>query len=139
MTLKTIFLFTIVTICLFSCRYKDNDKFIIATVKQRIEKTWYLKEYILNGIVVNVNYSLILKIKIPSKKFINIERNNAGIYTQFLFDNKTAIKYNDVTDSREMKITKLTKDELWLSGYPIFTGSFIGSDDRIIEKYSSKP
>ena len=138
MTLKKIFLFTIATICLFSCRYKDNDKLVIATVKQRIEKTWYLKEYTLNGIVSNVNYSSTLKIKIPSKKFINIERDNAGIYTQFLFNSKTVIKYKDDTDSRELKITKLTKDQLWLIGYPIFTGAS-DPNDKVIYKYSSKP
>ena len=138
MTLKKIFLFTIATICLFSCRYKDNDKLVIATVKQRIEKTWYLKEYTLNGIVSNVNYSSTLKIKIPSKKFINIERDNAGIYTQFLFNSKTVIKYKDDSDSRELKITKLTKDQLWLIGYPIFTGAS-DPNDKVIYKYSSKP
>ena len=136
--LKIILLILFTLVCLSSCRYKDNDRLVIATVKQRIEKTWYLKEYTLNGIVSNVNYSSTLKIKIPSKKFINIERDNAGIYTQFLFNSKTVIKYKDDTDSRELKITKLTKDQLWLIGYPIFTGAS-DPNDKVIYKYSSKP
>ena len=137
MTLKKIFLFTIATICLFSCRYKDNDKLVIATVKQRIEKTWYLKEYTLNGVVSNVNYSSTLKIKMPSKKMINIDYNNRGIYFEYLFDKKTTIKTKDLA-ARELKITKLTKDELWLSGFPIFTGSN-DPNDKMLVKYSSKP
>lgn len=138
MTLKKIFLFTIVPICLFSCRYKDNNKFVFATVKQRIEKTWYLKEYILNDTLLNINYVSTLKFIIPSKSKINIDCNNSGYYRQYLFDNKTDINTgNDIP--RNLKITKLTKNELWLDGYRIIETQGFGLYDKIKVKYSSKP
>ena len=138
MYIKNIILFISVILCLASCRYKDNDKLIIATVKQRIEKTWYLKEYTLNDVEKNVNYISTLKITLPTKKLINIDCNNSGIYTQYLFDNKTVIKTKDET-GRELKITKLTRDELWLNGYRIIPTDGVDIFDKIIAKYSSKP
>ena len=139
MSLKKILQVVIAIICLVSCRYKDNDKLIIATVKQRIEKTWYLKEYIVNGNYINPNNTLTLKIQIPSKKLINLQFNN-GDNIQFLFDSKTIIKYKDDATGRELKITKLTRDELWLSGDQLFSSLImIGSNDKVQFKFSSKP
>ncbi len=120
------------------CRYKDNDKLVIATVKQRIEKTWYLKGYILNDSVVNINYSSTLKITMPTNKILNIDCNNIGSYTQYLFEDKKNINTGGEIP-RALKITKLTKNELWLDGYRIFPTVGYGVYDKIKAKYSSTP
>lgn len=123
---------------LISCRYKNNDKLVIATVKQRLEKTWYLKERIWNDVVINVNYISTLKIEIPSKNLINISCNNLMPYNQYYFNNKTSIKPKDASD-RVLKITKLTRSELWMEGSCILPDGWSDLTSKVVLKYSTKP
>lgn len=151
MNFKTLIILLFFCIIFVSCRYKENDKLVIATVKQRVEKTWHLKELVLNGVKIELgapsnvqgvdpsasNVST-LKIIMPSSKLLNIDCNNSGTYIHYKFDNKTVIKTNDAT-ARELKITKLTKDELWLDGDRVIPIGGNELSDKIVAKYSSKP
>ena len=131
--------FLVSVICLISsCRYKNNDKLVIATVKQMLEKTWYLKERIWNDVVINVNYMSTLKIEIPSKNLININCNNLMQYNQYYFNNKISIKPKDES-GRVLKITKLTHSELWMEGSCILPDGWSDLTSKVVVKYSTKP
>ena len=129
--------FLVSVICLISsCRYKNNDKLVIATVKQRLEKTWYLKEYNLNGVNSYVGPFTTLMIIYIDKNHIGIKNTDRLPYSTYLFTNKKTISYGD---ERKLLITKLTRDELWLEGTRIIPIYGWNRDDEIIAKYSTKP
>jgi hypothetical protein len=120
-----------------SCRYKDNDKFVIATVKQRLEKTWYLKEYTLND-VSTYFYEETLTLSEYKNNKIHIEINNRGFSRLYFLKNKNTITQPDDNTGRNLKITKLTKNELWIEGDRIISTPGFYSNDKIKAKYSSK-
>jgi hypothetical protein len=123
-----------------SCRYKENDKFVVATVKQRIEKTWHLKEYTLNGVssYVSPNETLTFSDMIKDEIYWRTTYSDFG-HMLILKNNKTRLVSPDNENGKSLKIIKLTKDELWLEGDRIIipvTGS--STDDVIMVKYTSK-
>ena len=120
-----------------SCRYKDNDKFVIATVKQRLEKTWYLKEYILND-ASTYFYEETLTLSEYKNNKIYIEINNRGFSRLYFLKNKNTITQPDDNTGHNLKITKLTKNELWIEGDRIISTPGFYSNDKIKAKYSSK-
>jgi hypothetical protein len=123
---------------LISCRYKDNDKFVLSTVKHRIEKTWYLKEYVLNGVNSFVSANNTITFYDMKKNSVSIGIDNYSMGSLYLFKNNKTTIVKDEADNRSLKITKLTKDELWFEGDRIIPTLGFNSDDKIKAKYSSK-
>jgi hypothetical protein len=131
---KTIYLI-LISIIFGHCRYKENDKISLHSVKKRIEKTWILKEGIRDGIDITSYYLN------EELTFSNVNKTNITIQytgragTTFNFANrKTTIVFNEYN----LKIKKLTNKELWMEGNCI--GGFIGSGfNNIIKvKYNAK-
>ncbi len=138
---KTVYLI-LIFIIFSQCRYKDNDKISLFSVKKRLEKTWILKEGIRDGNDVTsyyldeeITFSNITKHKIG----INGINGSGNITRLFDFkERKTIISLSNGSSNYELKITKLTNKELWMEGNCV--GGFIGSSfNNIIKvKYNAK-
>lgn len=138
---KTVYLI-LIFIIFSQCRYKDNDKISLFSVKKRLEKTWILKEGIRDGNDVTsyylneeITFSNITKEKIG----INGINGSGNITRLYDFkERKTIISLSNGSANYELKITKLTNKELWMEGNCV--GGFIGSNfNNIIKvKYNAK-
>jgi hypothetical protein len=140
--MKKFSLFIFALIIFNQCRYKDNDKISLHSVKKRLEKTWVLKEGIRDGndltsyyINEEITFSNVTNEKIGVSGTIG-----SGNYPR-LYDfkhRKTIISLSNGSTTYELKITKLTNKELWMEGNCV--GGFIGSSvNNIIKvKYSAK-
>jgi hypothetical protein len=131
---KTIYIF-LVLIIFNQCRYKENDKISLTSVKKRLEKTWVLKQGISDGLDITSYYlNEELTFSNVSKTKITIQ-HSGRVGTTFDFTHrKTIISFNEYN----LKIIKLTNKELWMEGNCI--GGFIGSSfNNIIKvKYNAK-
>lgn len=122
---------------IISCRYKDNDKIVLSTVKHRLLKTWYLKQYNLNDsdVIVTSYYKIVCKELKNNKLAITVNDNPlSNIF--YLKNKKTEIVRPD--DDKFLTITKLTNDELYLEGDRIFGMPGSHTNDIIKAKFSSK-
>ncbi len=142
--MKTIILTILALVILSSCRYKDNDRLNLLPVKNRLEKTWYMKECDLNGVDLK-NYFPDLTYN--TLTFFDMKNNKVFLYTNYdgglgkayqLKNNKTILTRSDLSSEYTMIITKLTKDELWMEGSRIFNTVGGLLSDKIKAKYSSK-
>jgi hypothetical protein len=128
---------SLVIVLLSQCRYKDNDRISLRSVKTRLEKTWVLKEGIRDGrdlttFFLNEELSFAYvsnsKVSIKTSGFYNI-------YYAFNFKNHKTTIY---AGPYELKITKLTNKELWMEGNGIIGILSAGYNDIIKVKYHAK-
>jgi hypothetical protein len=137
--MKKIICLILALIVFNQCRYKDNDRISLYSVKKRLEKTWILKEGIRDGVNITSYYlNEELNFSGISKNSITIQHTGrVGITFEFTH-NKTTIYSTNGIDAYNLKITKLTNKELWMEGNCV--GGFIGSSvNNIIKvKYSAK-
>lgn len=133
-------LFILVTLLLSNCRYKNNDKIALLPVKNRLEKTWILKQGILNGVDVTRFYlNEELSFKDVTKHNLYIATSNSSIFRLHNFKNKKTTIFRVIqNETFELKITKLTNKELWLEGSGIINILGANYNNFINAKYIAK-
>jgi hypothetical protein len=138
-SLKSLIL-ALTILLLSNCRYKDNDKIALLSVKNRLEKTWVLKQGISNEVDVTGSYlNEELSIKDVDKHTLYIATSSSGIFRLQNFKNKKTTIYSEMqSETLELKITKLTNKELWLEGRGIINILGASPNSVISAKYNAK-
>lgn len=138
--MKKLFYFSFIFLFFFSCRYKNNDNLSLQLVKTRLQKTWVLKETIVDGIdLTSVLLNEELSFTGVKKNEILIRGPYATIYLKYGFKNNKTTIFRIGQNVGELKITKLTNKELWMEGNSIIGGLGGGSTTNIIKvKYNAK-
>ena len=139
-------LFILVFLSFSNCRYRDNSGMHLLSVKQRLCKTWILKEAInaSNGDdLISHDHEIFnneLKIESVEKNMLLVSAL-PNVPIPFVFkDHKTKLILSSENQNVQLKITKLTKTDLWLEGNTVssMVNSTASSNEIIKLKYHAK-
>jgi hypothetical protein len=138
--MRNILILLLILLLASKCRYKNNDNLSLQLVKTRLQKTWVLKETIVDGIdLTSVLLNEELSFTGVKKNEILIRGPYSTVYSKYGFKNNKTTIFRIGQNAGELKITKLTNKELWMEGNSIIGGLGGGSTANIIKvKYNAK-